>query len=214
MVVLRKLGLTTRVTIPAPPDAGGPAQPDPVIAKLTEGDSVWVALSEDKEPKLLVMMPYAEPQRGKLLKVEPIEIDGKKGMSVQIDLAGATLVGLIPGSMEKGNWKSDARILASVRRCKPGNDVLFRVQDIDGKKWLREIDAAPQPVATRPAPSRGEATPTRTGFPTREFPAEVRRAWVESDSETFIAKWRSSRLRLREIATADRRAFPRRFYRR
>lgn len=174
VVILRKLGLTTRATIPAPPDSSGHAQPDPaiatVIAKLTEGNSVWVALSDDKEPKLLVIMPYAEPQRGKLLKVEPIEIDGKKGMSVQIDFASTTLVALIPGSVENGDWKSDARLLASVRRCKPGNDVLFRVQDQDDKKWLREIDPVPQPVAARPAPSRGGSNTDANGLPHPRIP--------------------------------------------
>ncbi len=174
IIVLRKLGITTRAAIPTQSDASGKPESDPaiaaVVAKLSEGNSVWADLSDDKEPKLLALMPYVEPQRGKLLKVEPIEIDGQKGMSVQINIGNAPTTALIPGSIENGVWKSDARILSSVRRCKPGNDVLFRVQELDDKKWLREIDAVPPPVAARPAPSRGGSNTDANGLPHPRIP--------------------------------------------
>lgn len=173
-IILRKLGQTTRATISAHSDSSGQPQPDPVltavVAKLSDGNSVWAELSDDKEPRLLVLMPYAEPQRGKLLKVEPIDIDGQKGISVEIIFANATVTAVIPGSMENGTWKSDARLLSSVRRCKPGNDVLFRVQEVDDKKWLREIDAVPQPVASRPTPPRGGSNTDANGLPHPRIP--------------------------------------------
>ncbi len=159
-VVFEKLGEIIRAIIPARQGADGipVADPtfDPVIAKLREGDPVWAEFSSDKQPKLLNLMPWSEPQRGKLVKLEPADMNGQKGMAAQIDNGGAKPVMLLfPGAMQDGKWITDTRLLAGAHRCKPGGEVLYRVQEIDGQKWLREIEPVPQPLAARPTPAQG-----------------------------------------------------------
>jgi hypothetical protein len=175
VMVLDKLGEKTRAAIPRTPDAAGELRCDPVIqavvAKLHEGDPVYAELSAETEPKLLVLMPYADPRQGKLLCLQAADIDGDKGVSVEIDAAGETVTALLPGKTKDGKWVTDARLLASTRRCKLNSPCLFRIQIIEGKTWLRQLDPVPeQPVAHAAPPPRGGGNTDANGLPRPRIP--------------------------------------------
>jgi hypothetical protein len=151
-VVLNKLGEVTNATAPAEKDAKGDTHRDPLIdatvAALHEGDSVWVDLPTGSPPTLLAILPYADPTAGKLVKIDTTEANGNRASTVEIDTNGAGISAVIPGKLVSGKWIPNIRIASAAHRCRPGEQIFYRVQQDGTTTWLRDIQPQPgQPVA-------------------------------------------------------------------
>jgi hypothetical protein len=172
-VVMSKLGERTTFSLQTVKDDKGAALVDPALAssvdKLKAGDSVWVDAAPSTPTVAVAVLPWSEPQRVKLVKIDPADVGGHKGMVVQLDADGKTQVAWVPGRLQGDKWVSDARLLASARRFRPGDDVLVRIQ-VDGDTlWLRDLQPVPQqPVVTHTAPQPGNTD--NNGLPRPRIP--------------------------------------------
>jgi hypothetical protein len=171
-VVLSKLGERTNFALQTVKDDKGAAHVDPALASsvdlLKAGDSVWVDAAPGTPAVAIALLPWSEPQQVKLVKIEPAEVGGHKGMAVHLDGDGKAQVASIPGRLQGDKWVSDARLLAAARRSSPGTDVLVRIQ-IDGDTlWLRDLQPVPQPVVTHTTPQPGNTD--NNGLPRPRIP--------------------------------------------
>jgi len=176
-VVLSKLGEKTTVAVPGDADASV----TDVVQKLKKQDPVWVDLSPGRQPTLLAILPYEEPKTGKLLKVAPADVEGHKGFEAQIDDNGKITHALIPGKMHNKVWVTDQRVLSSARRLRAGSEIRYRVQEVSGTTWLREIQPPPkQETAQSRNRDNGSVTdkhglpnPRKTGGPVQLPPIGI-----------------------------------------
>ena len=174
-VILDKLGERTRAIIPCQTDADGELRCDPlisaVLAKIHEGDPVWVSMAEDPEPKVQVMEAWTDPRKGKLQKLQAIEVDGGKGVAVEISWSGNTVTAEIPGKMKDDKWIMDPHLLAAARSCRVDGFCYFRVRTVEGKDWILELDPVPdQLVGRQPAPARNGNGSGRSGTDANGLP--------------------------------------------
>src|SRR5665213_435621 len=161
-ITVSKLGEKTTFSLPNESDAKDGVKVDSLIAavldRLKEGDPVWISATTSKSPAVVAILPWADPQQGKMLKIEPAEVNGKRGFAVLIDTGSKTMTALLPGRMHKTTWVSDQKLLAAARRFRGGATVLFRVQEDGDKTWLRDIQPPPRPIAQsnpNPNPNTG-----------------------------------------------------------
>jgi len=174
-LVVSKLGERTTFSLQTVKDVKGAAQVDPALesslAKLTAGDSVWVDAAPATPTIAVTVLPWSEPQRVKLVKIEPAEVGGQKGMAVRVDGDGKTQVASIPGRLQGDKWVNDARLLAAARRFGPGDDVLVRIQADGDTLWLRDMQPVPQQAVTHAAPHPGNTGNTDSnGLPRPRIP--------------------------------------------
>lgn len=171
-VIVSRLGERTTFALQTLKDDKGKAHLDPAIAssveKLKAGDSVWVDAAPATPAVAIAILPWSEPQQVKLVKVEPAEVGGRKGMAVHLDVDGKPQVASIPGRSQGGKWVSDARLLAAARRSHPGAEVLVRTQADGDTLWLRDLQPVPQPVVTHTTPNRGNTD--NNGLPRPRIP--------------------------------------------
>lgn len=169
-VTLSKLGVKSTFNILAQKDESGAMTLDPLMTaaldKIKEGDSVWI--EKANSGTLSAILSWSEPDRGKLLKIEPADVNGQSGIAVQIDNGGKTITALVPGHVHKGKWISDPKVLSAARRFRTGATVIFRVQADGDKTWLRDIHPEPRPIAQRNAPANN--TRDRNGLPRPRLP--------------------------------------------
>ena len=164
VVTLDKLGEITQWALPAAKDDSGQMVRDPgidqTLGALHEGDSVWADISPGSSPTLAALLPYGEPQTGKLVKTEVLDVSGHRQPAVQIDQNGTVMEAEVPVAFKDGKWAVDLRIMSEVRRCKVGEAVLFRVQLVEADNWLRAIEPVPPaPVAAGQAGQGPQGTP-------------------------------------------------------
>lgn len=168
-VSLMKFGEPISATVPGEPGADGrPATDSVITAELKQvqpGDVVWADIVPGKTPTLTAIVPWTEPQHGKLMRVGPADVDGERGVAAEISTESKPVTALIPMSMQNGRRAPDSRLLAEARKVGNGAEVLFHVREDGGQTWLLEIERPPKeppPVAQRP----GNAPPP-AGIPVR-----------------------------------------------
>jgi hypothetical protein len=158
IVTLNKLGDVTQFDVPGEKAIDGQVHRDPgiemTLASLKEGDPVWADIAPGSGKTLAALLPYAEPQQGKLVKIEVIDVDGRRQPAAQIDPGGTVIEVEVPGTLKDEKWSVDLRIVSALHRCKVGEQVLFRSQLVEADNWLRGIEPVPtQPIAAQPGPS-------------------------------------------------------------
>lgn len=168
-ITLAKYGEPMELTVPAQVDAHGAAAPDPDIdaelKNVHEGDVVWAEVIPGKTPALAAILPWADPQQGKLLRVAPADVDGQKGFAAEIATDEKPITALIPMKQVGGKAASDPRLLAAARKISNGAAIRFRTREAGGQTWLMEIELPPKEPA--PVAQRQNAAPPPAGIPVR-----------------------------------------------
>lgn len=159
-VALMKLGEPLSAMVPGEPGPDGQPAANPVISaelkQVQPGDVVWADIVPGKTPTLAAIVPWTEPQKGKLMRVGPADVDGERGFAAEIATESKPVTALIPMSMQNGRRVPDPRLLAEARKVGNGAEVLFHVREADGQTWLLNIERPPKeppPVAQRPGNS-------------------------------------------------------------
>lgn len=156
-VALTKLGEPVKVVVLGEPGPDGTPAPNAMVAaelkKVQPGDVVWADVIAGKSPTLAAIVPWSEPQHGKLTRLAPADADGERGFAAEIATEAKPVTALIP-MIHQGNKRvADPRLLAEARKAGNGTEVLFRVREDGDKTWLLEVERPPKqppPVAQRP----------------------------------------------------------------
>src|SRR5207245_5713314 len=107
---LNKPGQKTETTVPTIKDeANGKPIPDPAVAaqlgELKEGDAVWADVAgAGKSASLLAILPWTDPQPGKVAKITTADVDGQTGPAIEIDEPEKTITALLPGKVQNKKW--------------------------------------------------------------------------------------------------------------
>ena len=167
-ITLSKYGESLQIKTPVTKDAQGNAATDPAIdaelRKIQGGDVVWVDFSAGASPVLQAIVPWSDPQTGKLMRVALGDVDGQRGYVVEINTDQKPVTALIPLRLINGKWISDPRIVAAANKPARGSDVLFRTREDGDKTWLLDIE--PPPKAPAPVAQR-QNNPPPAGIPVR-----------------------------------------------
>lgn len=168
---LSKFGDPVHVIVPAGQDGQGAPAPNPLIQaemkQIHEGDVVWADVTPNgKSLTISGILPWSDPQRGKMVRVGPADVDGQRGFAVEIATDAKPVTALIPMTQQKGKWITDQKLLAAAHRPARGTEVLFRTFDAGDKTWLLAIEPPPkQPTAA--AAQHPNASPPPAGIPVR-----------------------------------------------
>jgi hypothetical protein len=114
---------------------------------------------------LAAIVPWSEPQQGRLMRVGPADVDGQRGFAAEIATDSKPITAVIPLTMQNGRPVTDPRLLAAARKLGNGSQVLFRTREEGDKTWLLEIE----PPAKEPSPvaQRGQGNSPPAGIPVR-----------------------------------------------
>ena len=168
-VTLFKFMEPTELIVPADKDAQGNSAANPAIEselkQVHEGDVVWADIAPGKTPMLVAIVPWSDPQQGKLMRVAPADVDGQKGFAAEISTDSKPITALIPMRQQNGRWISDQRILSAAQKPTRGSDVLFRTREEGGRTWLLDIELPPREHST--TAQRRNETPPPAGIPSR-----------------------------------------------
>jgi hypothetical protein len=169
-ITFSKFAELMSVIVPAEKGDNGSPAPNPMVAaemkQVHEGDVVWADMTPGKPSTLSAIIPWAEPQQGKLQRVGPADVDGQRGYVVEIATESKPVDALIPLKLQNGKRVTDPKVLAAAHKAGNGSEVLFRTFESGGKTWLLEIERPPrqQPIAQQ-QPRR--QSPPPAGIPTR-----------------------------------------------
>ncbi|HSU66435.1 MAG TPA: hypothetical protein VLJ39_06170, partial [Tepidisphaeraceae bacterium] len=132
-VTLSKYMEMVEFIVPPDKDAQGNPAPNPAIdselKQVHEGDVVWADVLPGKPPALAAILPWADPQQGKLVRVGPADVDGQKGFAAEISTDSKPITALIPMKQQNGRWIPDPRIMTEAQKPTRGTDVLFRTRE-------------------------------------------------------------------------------------
>jgi hypothetical protein len=167
-VILTKYGETFDAIAPAEPDAQGSPAPNAAInaelKQVHEGDVVWADVAPGKPATLSAILPWADPQTGKLLRVAAADVDGQRGFAAEIATDAKPITALIPMKFQDGKWIPDPKLLAAAHKPQSGSDVLFRTREDADKTWLLEIEP---PSKDPQVAQRKSQQPPPAGIPVR-----------------------------------------------
>lgn len=155
-VALMKFGESIDAVAPAQPGDDGRTIADPQITAeikaIQPGDVVWADVLPGKTLALTAIVPFSQPQKGRLMRVGPADVDGERGFAAEIATESKPVTALIPLTLQNGRRVSNPRLLVQARQAGNGSEVLFRVREDNGQTWLLEIERPPKnppPVAQR-----------------------------------------------------------------
>ncbi len=188
-VVVSKLGERTTFALQTLKDDKGAAHVDPALAssveKLKEGDSVWVDAAPGTPAVAVAVLPWSEPQRVTLVKIEPAEGGGHKGIAVRVERDGKAQVASIPGRLQGDKWVSDARLLAAARRLGPAPTFSSASRPTATRSGSATSSRSRSPSPPTRLPNGAtRATPTTTACRAQGSRAAARQAWGAWDFES------------------------------
>lgn len=154
IVRLQKYGESIEVTLPMVKDDKGKMDYDPQmvdqVQKYKKGEPVYVQLIRgSREPVATLMIPYKDPQNGKVVKESDQVVDGGKTPAVDIDVDGKTVTALVPGKMNGKHFVPDPVLARDARNFKPGTEVTFLTREDNGKTYLVEYTKTPKTSAAK-----------------------------------------------------------------
>ena len=146
-VRLDKLGESTTAILPGTKGKDGAVSHDAlvtaVLAGLTDGDPIWADLGSGASPRLIALLPWSEPQKGKITRLVMPDSAGHRNAVVEIATANARITAGIPSKSDE-DMTPNARLLAVAKAAGPGDTVLFRTQTDDATLWLRDLQLEPK----------------------------------------------------------------------
>ena len=84
---------------------------DAELKRSIPGDVVWADVVPGQETALMAIVPWSEPQHGKLMRVGPADVDGQRGFAAEIATESKPVTAFIPMTLQNGKRAPDARLL-------------------------------------------------------------------------------------------------------
>lgn len=148
-VVLSKFDEMVTVAVPQKKEKEGGTVRDPemvaFVDTLKKGDVVEAEVKTGgRVPVLSSLDLYKAPETGKFLKLAEEEVNGQKGMAVEVEREGKPVKLLVSGKMQGTKWVNDPKVMAAARKLKADALVQFTVREEGERLWLKNIQAAPR----------------------------------------------------------------------